>query len=93
MSKKTKRTKDEMKVIARELELALFQACGKKPFRITTNFEFTVMRIIWCKHFEKMPWYDHEPIQNVIAEFIQKYKIHIHEIERDKDPRAQWLTK
>lgn len=87
-------TKDEMIKIAYELQDAITAAIGKRPVRITTNRELTILRIVWGPNFEKKDWHDHKIMDAIIESFKRRTKIHIHEISIEEDSRtAVYLTK
>ena len=95
MSKKEKRTREEMIEIAYKLQNSIMAVTGnKRPLRITTNREHTIIRIVWMRDYERKEWYVADGVRIVIEAFKQKYSIHIHEITKERDKRsAVWLTK
>ncbi len=89
-----KKTKEEMIVIAYELQDALIAELHKKPCRIITNKDFSVIRISWGQNYEKKDWHNQEKIDAIIEEFKKKYSIHIREIGQEEDTYSSvWLTK
>lgn len=89
-----KRTKDEMIAIAYELQNEIVAALGKRPVRITTNREFSILRLAWGPGYEKRDWYDPGKVAMILESFKAKYHIHINEISQEDDSRtAVWLTK
>jgi len=94
MSAKERYTKEKMIEIAYELQKALIEALGKKPWRITTNKEFSLLRIGWGAGYERRDWYDAKKVEAIIEEFSQEYNLHIYEITQEEDSRTSiWLTK
>lgn len=95
MGRKEKLTREEMTDIAYELQDSIMAVSGnKRPIRITTNREHSIIRIVWMRDYERKEWYAAKEVQAVIDSFIEKYGIHIYEITKDRDKRtAVWLTK
>ena len=89
-----KKTRDEMVELAYNLQEALIAITKKRPTRITTNREHSILRIVWADSYETRDWYNAEGVQIVIEAFIQKHGIHINEIVKSRAKKSHiWLTK
>ncbi len=87
-------TKEEMTDIAYMIQDEIITELKKRPWKITTNREFTIIRIVWDLGYEKREWYNQSKVDEIIKKYIEKYGIHIHEITKDRDkPTSIWLTK
>lgn len=87
-------TKEEMIEIAYTIQDEIINALNKRPWKITTNREFTVIRIVWVRDYEKREWYDHSKVEEIIEKYIDKYGIYIREITKERDKKTSvWLTK
>jgi len=90
-----KKTKEEMIELAYKIQEAIMKLTkGKRPWKITTNREFSVIRILWNQGYEKRDWHNNTEISILLKSFEEKYKIHIYETTKDKDKHTSvWLTK
>ena len=89
-----KKTREEMIELAYNLQEAIIAITKKRPTRITTNREHSILRVVWADSYEKREWYNGEGVRIVIEAFIQKYGIHINEIAKSREKKRHiWLTK
>ena len=89
-----KKTREEMIEIAYNLQNAIIEITKKRPVRITTNREHSILRLVWADGYETRDWYNGAAVRIVIEAFIQKHGIHINEIAKSREKKSHiWLTK
>lgn len=89
-----KRTREEMIELAYDIQNAVTALCGKRPLRITTNKDHSVLRIVWMRDYERKEWYSGVAMKILIQAFTDKHKIHVKEITVDEcNDSAVYLTK
>ena len=94
MSKKKKRTKDEMIELAYSLQNAIKALCGKRPVRIETNKDFKLLRVVWGRDYERKDWYDGAAMGILLEAFGMKHGIFIRQIAVEQSKySAVYLTK
>jgi len=95
MSRKNKKPREEMIALAYELQNEIMEATnGRRPWKITTNREHTVLRVVWQYGYEKREWYDGPSVNRIIEAFSEKCGINVHETTKDREKHTSvWLTK
>jgi hypothetical protein len=94
MSKKSKRTREEMVELAYSLQNAIKALCGKRPVRIETNKDHKLLRVVWGRDYERKDWYDGAAMGILIDAFGSKHGIHIRQIAVEQSKHsAVYLTK
>jgi len=89
-----KKTREEMIELAYALQNAVTVLCSKRPLRITTNKDNSILRIVWMKGYEKKEWYNAAGMKILTAAFTDKHGIYVKEITVDEcNHSAVYLTK
>lgn len=94
MSKKKKRSREEMIELAYTLQDAIKALCGKRPVRIETNKDHKLLRVVWGRDYERKEWYDGAAMGILLEAFGMKYGLYIREIPVEQSKHsAVYLTK
>ncbi len=87
-------SRETIVAIAYDLQNALTEITHKRPIRITTNREHSILRVVWPDKYEKKEWYNVTGVRIVLEAFEHKYGIHIRELAKSQEKKsAVWLTK